>query len=61
MVYKYKSIKEIIDGIYRDYDSPEDLEVWDIIEWCAEALQLIGAGTQYIDEIAQMEVTNHTK
>jgi len=59
MIYKYKSIKEIIDGIYRDYDSPEDLEVWDIIEWCAEALQLIGVGPQYTDQIAEMSVTNH--
>ena len=60
MVYKYKSIKGIIDGIYRDYDSPEDLDIWDIIEWCAEALQLIGAGTQYIDEIIELQVENHS-
>ena len=59
MIYKYKSIKGIIDGIYRDYDSPEDLDIWDIIEWLAEALQLIGAGTQYIDEIVELNVSNH--
>lgn len=60
MVYKFKTLKHIIDGIYRDFGSPEDLEVWDIMEWCAEALELIGAGTQYVDRIVQAEVTNHT-
>lgn len=60
MVYQFKSIKGIIDGIYRDYDSANDLEVWDVIEWCAEALELIGAGTQYVDRIVEIDVTNHT-
>ena len=59
MVHNFKSVKNIIDGIYRDYDSANDLEVWDVVEWCAEALELIGAGTQYVDRIIQAEVTNH--
>jgi len=59
MVYKFESVKGIVDGLYRDFDSPQDLELWDIIEWCAEALELIGAGTQYVDRFVEMGITNH--
>jgi len=59
MIYQYKSVKGIVDGLYRDFDSPQDLEVWDIIEWCAEALELIGAATQYVDRFVEIDITNH--
>lgn len=59
MIYKFKSIKTVVDGLYRDFDSPEDLDVWDILDWSAEALQLIGASTQLIDYWAEIEISNH--
>lgn len=47
MISGYKSIKSIIAKLYRDlgvnYELPED----SIIEWVAEALNLIGAFAQY--------------
>jgi len=48
MIYKFKSIKTVVDGLYRDFDSPEDLDVWDILDWSAEALQLIGASNVFV-------------
>lgn len=59
MIYKFKSIKTVVDGLYRDFDSPEDLDVWDIFDWSAEALQLIGASTQLIDYWTEIPITNH--
>ena len=47
MIYKFISIKEIIEGVYRDTAINEELDIWDVIEWGGEALELIGAGLQY--------------
>jgi hypothetical protein len=59
MIYKFKSIKSVVDGLYRDFDSPEDLDVWDILDWSVEALQLIGASTQLLDYWVEIAITNH--
>jgi len=33
MIYKFTSIKEIIEGVYRDTAIHEELDIWDVIEW----------------------------
>ena len=40
MIYKFISIKEIIEGVYRDTAINEELDIWDVIEWGGEALEL---------------------
>ena len=47
MVSKYISVYNIVEKLYRDYEHQEELNIWDIIEWSAEALEFIGAGQQY--------------
>lgn len=59
MIYNYVSIKTVIAGIYRDFDHQEELDVWDIVEWAAEALDLIGATQQFLEMLAELEVKNY--
>ena len=51
MIYKFSSIKEVINEVYRDSGSPREFPFEDCIEWCGEALDFIGATYQYIDKI----------
>tara|TARA_R110000787_G_scaffold153516_6_gene267459 strand:+ start:1920 stop:2675 length:756 start_codon:yes stop_codon:yes gene_type:complete len=59
MIYKFTSIKEIIEGVYRDTQIHEELDIWDVIEWGGEALELIGAGLAYEELIAEVCVKDH--
>jgi ribosomal protein S6E (S10) len=58
MVYKYESVYNIVEKLYRDYDHQEELDIWDIIEWAAEALEFIGAGQQYEKRVAELTIKN---
>jgi hypothetical protein len=59
MIYKTISIKHVIEKIYRDYSAQEELDIWDIIEWAAEALEFVGAGNQYIEKVAEIPIKDH--
>ena len=59
MIYKYTSIKSIIEGLMRDYDHQEDLNAWDIVEWAGEALDFIGAHNQYGQFWADLNVVDY--
>jgi hypothetical protein len=59
MIYKYVSVYEIIEGVYRDSGVREELDIWDIIEWAGEALELIGAGISYVDLVGEICVKDH--
>ena len=59
MIYKYVSVKEIIEGVYRDTGTHEELDIWDVIEWAGEALELIGAGTSYEELVGEVCVSEH--
>jgi len=59
MVYKFISVKNIIESLYRDYDHSEELDIWDIVEWAGEALEFIGAGNQYEELVMELQVENH--
>lgn len=58
MVSKYVSVFNIVEKLYRDYEHQEELDIWDIIEWSAEALEFIGAGQQYEDFIVELDIVN---
>lgn len=58
MVSKYISVYNIVEKLYRDYEHQEELNIWDIIEWSAEALEFIGAGQQYEKCIVELEIVN---
>lgn len=60
MITKFKSIQTIISGLYRDLGTNTELNESDIIEWAGEALMLIGAYPQFVENISLLEVTNHT-
>lgn len=61
MIYNYTSVKEVVEGLYRDYGSQEELDLWDLIEWCGEALDLIGAHQQYITMVEDWQVCDYRK
>ena len=51
MIYKYSSIYEVINKLYRDLDTPKEFPFEDCIEWAGEALDKIGAAYQYLDKV----------
>ncbi len=58
MIYKHVSVYNIVEKLYRDYDHQEELDIWDCVEWAAEALEFIGAGQQYEKFIVELDVVN---
>lgn len=59
MIYNYTSIKNVVEGLYRDYGSQEELDLWELVEWCGEALDLIGAGNQYVTMVTDLTVADY--
>jgi len=59
MIYNYTNVREVIEGLYRDYGHQEELDLWDMIEWCGEALDLIGAHQQYVTMVEDWQVCNY--
>ena len=59
MVYKYVSVYNVVEKIYRDSGIQEELDIWDVVEWAAEALEFIGAGQQYERRVVELEIKNH--
>jgi len=60
MVYQYVSINNIIESLYRDFGHQEELDILDVYEWAAEAMDLIGASPQYAQSMVDLQVTDHT-
>lgn len=59
MIYKFVSIKNVVEKIYRDFDHQEELDIADVIEWFGEALQKIGVGIQDVEKESIIKVENH--
>ena len=56
---KLTSIDRIISGVYRDLQPSVELNENDLIEWIGEALEQIGAYTQYEQNISYLTVAEH--
>lgn len=59
MITRFKSAKTIIAGLYRDLDVNVELGEQSIIEWIAEALNLIGSYAQLEEVSSIISVANH--
>ena len=59
MITGYKSIKTIMAGLYRDLGYNTEINFGDAIEWCGEALMMIGAYSQFTEKQKCVEVCNH--
>ena len=60
MITKLTSIKTVIAKIIADLDLKEDdIKITDIIEWCSEAMEKIGAYTQFVPKVETVEIHNH--
>jgi hypothetical protein len=46
MINNFVSIYQIIAKLYRDYEYKAELDVWDVVEWAGEAMDLIGSYPQ---------------
>ena len=56
MITKLTSVKTVIAKIIADLDLKEDdTKISDIIEWCGEAIEQIGAITQFIPKVTGVE------
>jgi hypothetical protein len=58
-ILNYISIKEVIAKIYRDLNIEQEERWVDMVEWCGEALQKIGAHSQYIEAMEVLPVVNY--
>ena len=59
MIYKFISIKNIAEKIYRDYEFNESLDIDDVVEWGGEALRKINVTQQYQYYIAKLCIENY--
>lgn len=59
MITKFKSIKSIIAGLYRDLGINTEINEQEIVEWVAEALNMIGSYPQLQEVFSTLTVTNH--
>lgn len=53
---KYVSIVPIIEKVYRDMGSINQLNFGDAIEWVGEAIEFIGAPLQMTEKVAKIEI-----
>lgn len=53
-----KSLKYIVEKVFRDTGSIEGVDIYDCIEWSAECMELIGAPSSFEDKIACIEIEN---
>lgn len=58
MIVGYKSIRVVISKIYRDLGINEEIAESSIVEWIAEALNMIGAYSQYSEVSDCLELKN---
>jgi len=59
MITRFKSVKSILNKLYRDLEANTELNQSDIIEWCGEAMSMIGAYSQYRNVSANPTVANY--
>jgi hypothetical protein len=59
MIHNLKSSKSIIARLYRNLGSNKELNESDIIEWVADALNMIGAYPQFKEVSTILTVENH--
>jgi len=59
MISGFKSIKTVLAGLYRDLGYNTEINELDLIEWCSEALMLIGTYSQLIEEVKCLDICNH--
>jgi hypothetical protein len=53
---KTKSIQYILEKVFRDSGIVEGVDIYDGVEWAAEAMELIGAPQSYTDKIEGIEI-----
>lgn len=59
MITKRTSVKSIIAKVYRDLQLTEEVNWQDMIEWCGEALEHIGAIGQTEHKVCKLTVANY--
>ncbi len=59
MITRFKSIKSIIAGLYRDLGINTEIHEGDVVEWISEALNMIGSYSQMEEVAVKLEVVNH--
>lgn len=47
---KYKSVKYILEKVYRDIKPIESVDLYDAVEWLGECIELIGSPFQLLDK-----------
>lgn len=56
---KYVSINNIISKVYRDMEMSDQLNINDAVEWCGEALELIGSPSTLLEKVVTLEIANY--
>lgn len=56
---KYVSINNIISKVYRDLDMSDQINISDAVEWCGEAIELIGSPGTLEEKVTILEVSEY--
>lgn len=56
---KLVSLERVLASFYRDINATQELSENDLVEWCGEALEQIGAYTQYQEDVDYIPVNEH--
>lgn len=59
MITRFKSMKSIIAGLYRDLGINTEIHEGDVIEWGSEAMSMIGSYAQMEEIATTLSVVNH--
>jgi hypothetical protein len=53
---KYKSLEFIIEKVFRDTGIVEEVDIYDVVEWAGECLELIGVPASYINKVIEIDI-----
>jgi hypothetical protein len=56
---KTKSIKYVIEKVFRDTGVVEGIDVYDCVEWSAECLELIGAPQAFEEKVGTIDIVDY--
>lgn len=58
MIYKFTSVKNVLEGLYRDLHIQEEINYLDVYEWIGEALEAIGVHGQFSHIVQSIDICN---
>src|SRR3990167_8027847 len=59
MNYKYVSIHQVIDKFYSYSAHDKEVSLWDMVEWTADVLEMVGITQEFVPKVIELEVEGY--